>query len=70
MFISYRPVNAPCRLLKPFMACKEIFATCYENYAAYVNTLCGQDVEIFNITHLAVSSPWDRSRRPRGGAEV
>ena len=50
IFISYRTVNAPCRLLKPFMVCKEIIATCYENYAAYVNTLCGQDVEIFSIT--------------------
>jgi hypothetical protein len=49
IFISYRPVNAPFRLLNPFMVYKEIIATCCENNADYVNTLCRQDLETFRI---------------------
>jgi len=32
------------------MVYEEIIDICYENYASYINTLFGQNIEIFSIT--------------------
>ena len=56
-------MSAPFGLLKPFMVYKEMFVTCFENYADHVNTLCGQDVEIFSIIHLAVKFTLERTMK-------
>ena len=29
--------------------CRENFAACFKNHAEYINELCGQDAEIFNV---------------------
>jgi len=33
------------------MLCREIIAVCSQIHTKHINTLCGQNVEIFNVTN-------------------